>query len=799
MAFSPNQKYPGATDPNPNYKDGVFRDNSPATTNNGSPLKALDRNEQLSLQEAIMNAAGFNYNGIADTPQASQMFDAYKAALSNGANLISNHNFLVQSPDDSQPLPDATPRTYPPGFQIFSGVFANETTGILNLTYINGRVSFSGGDFYMPVPNTGGVERLTEFVASVADFDGKPRTRGVSYALVGDEYRITVGVDALEDVAANPTPLGSVKFEQGSVATGHFATPIEDMLVVDDVITTTVKDRFLGGKRALMSYAYSSIFDGGSGVWIATGNTVPLKAGQPHVVGSVYLYDRYGVEFKNLEQQFHCVGIMPSDTVDQTLAIQLFFSEVDAGMVVSPASGNYIVDIGSLAAPLTDGTDASRAAVLLSKPVTIKGQGVFKALDGSGLVANNNYFFATAVNGCRFRGANFNGNRLNVNSSYGIQINNNDTIVTDWCQFKTLDGSPVVVNGVIPASPLTDIIIPNNIAEDCGNTVFVGYCQDIQGGYWKVRNASEGLDLDKRTVGGNFDGWVISLKRGAGADAALEINGGRGIQANGWTSRDFVTGILINGKNIGGTDYRSENCSAQNHTIINPTGHAITVGNVLGNDDDAIDCNCDGYTIINSTQASLATRGKNCSFRNGVIRDSQREGVIHQGGTCDYSGTKVINAARSGLVNNGGYANFENTFISGAGQELTATYNAALFNDTTSGSVIGMRVNGSEHTFALRAMGNVNIKFDNVDFSGGTESDSVNLSSGTELFNTKATASGGLDFHNSAREFQANEAFSPGGSFAPVVGDIIYHTDNDPSYRGRRWNGSIWRQFGAFV
>lgn len=226
MSLSPNEKYPGATEADPNYKDSKFKDNNPSTTNNGSPLKALDRNEQLALQEAMMNAAGFDYNGVVDTPQNSQMFNAYKAALSNGANLISNHNFLTSSPDTTgpsatQPPPSATPTSYPPGFQIFSGVFANETTGILNLTYIDGRVSFSGGDFYMSVPNTGALENITDFVASVADFDGKPRTRGVSYALVGDEYRVTVGVDALEDESANETLLGSVKFEQGSVATGH--------------------------------------------------------------------------------------------------------------------------------------------------------------------------------------------------------------------------------------------------------------------------------------------------------------------------------------------------------------------------------------------------------------------------------------------------------------------------------------------------------------------------------------------------------------------------------------------------
>jgi hypothetical protein len=221
MSLSPNEKYPGATEADPNYKDSKFKDNNPSTTNNGSPLKALDRNEQLALQEAMMNAAGFDYNGVVDTPQNSQMFNAYKAALSNGANLLSNHNFIIASPDDSQPAPSATPTSYPPGYEIFSGVFANETTGILNLTYIDGRVSFSGGDFYIPRANSKELENITEFVASVADFDGKPRTRGVSFSLVGDEYRVTVGVDALEDTGAVLTPLGSVKFEQGSVATGH--------------------------------------------------------------------------------------------------------------------------------------------------------------------------------------------------------------------------------------------------------------------------------------------------------------------------------------------------------------------------------------------------------------------------------------------------------------------------------------------------------------------------------------------------------------------------------------------------
>lgn len=141
-------------------------------------------------------------------------------SISRNTNLLSNHNFITQSPDDIT-HPSVTPTDYVSGTQVFSSVFVGDD--IVGLTYIDGRVSWTSGTLYFSVPNSGALEYVeqTDFVASVADFDGKPRTRGVSYALVGDEYLVTVGVDALEDESANETLLGSVKFEQGSVATGH--------------------------------------------------------------------------------------------------------------------------------------------------------------------------------------------------------------------------------------------------------------------------------------------------------------------------------------------------------------------------------------------------------------------------------------------------------------------------------------------------------------------------------------------------------------------------------------------------
>lgn len=222
MSINPVTQYPGKVAPaTPDNPFGTARNITIPGDGTGTPWESALLKDEWALHHAMLLNAGMEPNGTPDSAENSQLFKAAKASIGNGANLLSNHNFIIASPDDSQPPPDATPRSYPPGFQIFSGVFANETTGITDLTYINGRASFTAGDFYIPQANSKELENITEFVASVADFDGKPRARGVSYALVGDEYRVTVGVDALEDESANETLLGSVKFEQGSVATGH--------------------------------------------------------------------------------------------------------------------------------------------------------------------------------------------------------------------------------------------------------------------------------------------------------------------------------------------------------------------------------------------------------------------------------------------------------------------------------------------------------------------------------------------------------------------------------------------------
>lgn len=164
----------------------------------------------------VKGSTSLPYTSLSNTPATEPGLRKYEESTGNGANLLSNPNFLTPS----TLVVNSTPQDVLTGVEIFSGVIAG-SSGIQGLTYIDGHVNFSGGDFYIPRTNSKELENITEFVASVADFDGKPRARGVSYALVGSEYRVTVGVDALEDAATNPTPLGSVKFEQGSIATVH--------------------------------------------------------------------------------------------------------------------------------------------------------------------------------------------------------------------------------------------------------------------------------------------------------------------------------------------------------------------------------------------------------------------------------------------------------------------------------------------------------------------------------------------------------------------------------------------------
>lgn len=260
-------------------------------------------------------------------------------------NLLSNHNFLIPSPDAITP-PSSTPTDYPSGTQILSGVFVGNA--ITGLTYIGDRPYWNSGDLYFAVPNTGAIANVNEFIASVADFDGKPRTRGVSFALVGDEYRVTVGIDALEDAGAVLTPLGSVKFEQGSVATRHDSQSYKGQTYSFSSVAEAVSNCPPIGSLIGVEDYYSGSNKNDSGVLffkVVPAGSVTVDGGAGIAVDS----DRMLKQNLKTPYSVKAWGAKGADNTADTHAFLKcadYITSVGGGTLLAPAcnTGEYLVD-----------------------------------------------------------------------------------------------------------------------------------------------------------------------------------------------------------------------------------------------------------------------------------------------------------------------------------------------------------------------------------------------------------------------------------------------------------------------
>src|SRR5690606_5900007 len=117
---------------------------------------------------------------------------------------------------------------------------------------------------------------------------------------------------------------------------------------------------------------------------------------------------------------------------------------------------------------ITDQSDTSKAAVVVSNPVTIICEGVssFKAVEGAS-PAVDNYLFSTASEGVVFKDIAHDGNRDIVTGSYGIQINNSKCKVIRG-SLKNMDGASVLVQGLDELSPIERVRIVGLDIENSG-------------------------------------------------------------------------------------------------------------------------------------------------------------------------------------------------------------------------------------------------------------------------------------------------------------------------------------------
>ena len=207
---------------------------------------ASDSKEPMRKGDAIIAGAGPSFQYVDDAITE-------RTALSN---YISNHNFISKG-DPSQPTPDATPRDYAPGFQVFAGWFADDVVGVEKLTYTNGMLNETGsagvksGKIYTEVPKTGALEFINDFTASIANTSLNPSSVGVSFSLISGKYRIVVDLAVAADVF-------SVKLESGLVATKH--ETIDYLKSKDSLVFSTVGDLASGlnSRGEIVDFAFLS-------------------------------------------------------------------------------------------------------------------------------------------------------------------------------------------------------------------------------------------------------------------------------------------------------------------------------------------------------------------------------------------------------------------------------------------------------------------------------------------------------------------------------------------------------------
>lgn len=125
----------------------------------------------------------------------------------SNTNLTVNSNFEVAGSVSN--APDATPRNYTAGDELFKGFTA--IGALSGVTYVNGVLNGTG-ELYCDVVKSETMQLSTSgVIASVAGSNGKPITAGITVADNGLSYRVTFDISGVF----------SVKLEQGSVATRH--------------------------------------------------------------------------------------------------------------------------------------------------------------------------------------------------------------------------------------------------------------------------------------------------------------------------------------------------------------------------------------------------------------------------------------------------------------------------------------------------------------------------------------------------------------------------------------------------
>lgn len=456
-------------------------------------------------------------------------------------------------------------------------------------------------------------------------------------------------------------------------------------------------------------------------------------------------------------------GATGDGVTNDTAAIQAAIDAVVAGGTLYFPNGTYLVDVNTQSCTLTDGTDVSKCALLIDTAMQVTSDigAQLKAKEGASAATDNYIVSCTA--GVTFNNIYFNGDRLNVTSSYGIQLNASESTVQN-CVFKDFDGSPVVAQGTGPSGMIDRIDVSSNSFEDNGNTIFLAWVDRFKLNNNTIYNASEGFDLDKYCKNGQINGNSFETFRGTGADAGIEINGGDSITVANNSIRNFKDGIILNAKNTGGADYYSTGITVAGNTVENSTGYGLTVGAQLSGLESLQDSTIVGNVFKNCTIDGANLRGKNVIFSNNALVNNARGGLLVSNGTrLVISGNVLADNSRYGIqVESASVTQITVTSNIIADNNSDTGYNGIQMSDVTSASVSNNTITGAhDHGIRVQGTGTINLSGNTVT---GATTGSVRIASTTTW-----TVNG----QNSAKIYpQTNDVFYNGAS--------VYYSDTDP-------------------
>lgn len=409
---------------------------------------------------------------------------------------------------------------------------------------------------------------------------------------------------------------------------------------------TTIKEG-----QHIKTRGYYEVNDGGHGEYlIVNDNTLVEDGGSIHELSNG-LYAKLIVDVINVKQY----GGYGDGIHDDTLAIQTSINS-NRKTIYFP-EGTYLIKVDTNYAPLTDTTDLSMCGIIInSEKILIGDNAIIKSyhdiedgeVDLYSMVANDKL---------EIKDLTFDGQYSTYRFTYGIQLNESNNKISN-CNFINFGGSGIVLNGTS-----TNNINENNINnckfENCGNSIFCAWVNDSNFSDIQFFNVSEGFDFDKKSSNIIINNILANGYRSDGADACIEINGGTNFTISNVTCKNFIDGIMINGKVIHTENLDlttiSENITISNCVFDTINGYGIVFGNAVETIQECVNITMDNIIVKNSNLDGYHLRGSNIKLINSIAEGCTRRAI--------FIDTKAQNITIDNFTNNGCYQGLINCTV----------------------------------------------------------------------------------------------------------------------------------------